>query len=419
MFNNAKDQVAEKVKEKVQKHILNVKDDQTCSATFKTEYRTVLTAYRQMVKDLLEKFPSKDAKEYRIFLELSSHEFDRLNQFASKTNYEHKDVLHEVHMISDLLKRLVYKVEEDRPIFSNLTWSIWLRSCDINLIIKYILIMIMIGAISFISIRSHLRRGRWLTTFVIVGFVVSVIQNWYTLYQEAQAKVDEVLMKKIPKHCQGHPLGVWDYVKSGFGRFFLVQTNECLEYHKALRATPHSQVTPVQAVSMTFAQLFVTPLGAIGESLSQFFAGTMRHVPMVLWPLIITIILFIVIVLILMYSRYEVHLPFMMGSLRPSPHAPVAMPPPPAAPPAIADVDKLENRIKQLELQLEEKNRALEYNATSPVRSSRSSSIEKQSQQRERSSSIRRVQIEKDDEHELQQRITTTNIGFRKDFLPD
>ncbi|CAF5182799.1 unnamed protein product [Rotaria magnacalcarata] len=61
----------------------------------------------------------------------------------------------------------------------------------------------------------------------------------------------------------------------------------------------------------------------------------------------------------------------------------------------------------------------MEYNATSPVRSSRSSSIEKQSQQRERSSSIRRVQIEKDDEHELQQRITTTNIGFRKDFLPD
>jgi hypothetical protein len=62
-----------------------------------------------------------------------------------------------------------------------------------------------------------------------------------------------------------------------------------------------------------FAQLFTTPPSAIGESLSQFFAGTMRHVPMLLWPIII----------VLMYSRYEVHLPFMMGSIRPSPHAAV------------------------------------------------------------------------------------------------
>lgn len=53
-------------------------------------------------------------------------------------------------------------------------------------------------------------------------------------------------MKKIPKHCQGHSMGIFDYIKSGFGRFFHLQTNECLEYYKALRATPHSQVTPVQ-----------------------------------------------------------------------------------------------------------------------------------------------------------------------------
>ena len=136
-------------------------------------------------------------------------------------------------------------------------------------------------------------------------------------------------------------MGFFDIIKSKLGRFVQIPTNECLEYHKALRATPHSQVTPVQvdfsstpktilillflkALSMTFAQLFVTPLGAIGESLSEFFAGTMRHVPILLWPIIIVLILFIVVVLILMYSRYEVHLPFMMGSLRPSPHAAIS-----------------------------------------------------------------------------------------------
>ncbi|CAF3517384.1 unnamed protein product, partial [Rotaria sp. Silwood2] len=143
MFNDVKDQVAKKVdyastkvKETVQQHVFNVKDDETCPSTFKTEYRTVLTAYRHVIKDWIEKFPSKNAKEYRLLLELSPNEFDRLKQFASASHYEQKDVLHEVHVITDLLKRIVNKIEEDKPLLSNLTWSVWLRSFDVNVIIK-------------------------------------------------------------------------------------------------------------------------------------------------------------------------------------------------------------------------------------------------------------------------------------------
>jgi hypothetical protein len=62
----------------------------------------------------------------------------------------------------------------------------------------------------------------------------------------------------------------------------------------------------------------VTPLGIIGESLSQFFAGTMRHVPGFMWPIIICVIIVLFIVGSLVYLRYEIHLPFMMGSIRPS-----------------------------------------------------------------------------------------------------
>jgi hypothetical protein len=43
-------------------------------------------------------------------------------------------------------------------------------------------VVIFAGVISLTSIRTHFRRGRWLSTFFIVAFVVSVIQNWYTLY---------------------------------------------------------------------------------------------------------------------------------------------------------------------------------------------------------------------------------------------
>ena len=114
---------------------------------------------------------------------------------------------------------------------------------------------------------------------------------------------------------------------------------------------------------MTFAQLFVTPLGAIGDSLSLFFAGTMRHVPILLWPVIIIIILIIFIIVTLMYSRYEVHLPFMLGSLRPSPHAAVRAPMDTSEPlehavKSSSEVKALEGRIKDLETQLEQKKNA-------------------------------------------------------------
>ena len=173
----------------------------------------------------------------------------------------------------------------------------------------------------------------------------------------------------------------------------------------------------------------------IGESLSQFFAGTMRHIPIVMWPVVILLILFIVVVLILMYSRYEIHLPFMMGSIRPAP-----LPPAPAAAQRVEQIDhqanatanqiqQLQNTVQRLQLELQERNLQLEHNPRSTARVSRSSSIGRADQERERSSSNRRVDQERNvsspvqrpnasalTENELRQRTTTADIGFRKDL---
>ncbi len=53
-------------------------------------------------------------------------------------------------------------------------------------------------------------------------------------------------MKKLPKHCQGQSMGIFDMIKTKLDRFLQVTVNECFEYHKALRATPYSQATIVQ-----------------------------------------------------------------------------------------------------------------------------------------------------------------------------
>ncbi|CAF0720769.1 unnamed protein product [Adineta ricciae] len=431
IFNNAKDQVVQKVdyastkvKEKVRQQVLNLKDGETCPPTHTTEYRTVLAAYRHVIKDWLEKFPSQNSKDYRLLIDLSSDDINRLNEFATSNQYEQKDVLHQVHMVSDILKHMVYEVQ-DTPLINSLSWSNWIRSFNINTIIKSTLVLLAIGVVSFISIRTHLRRGRWFTTFVFVAFIVSVMQNWYTLYQEAQAKVNEVLMKKLPKHCQGQSMGFFDMIAAKLGRFVELPSNECREYHIAMQSSPHLQVTPIQAISMTFAQLFTTPLGAIGESLSQFFAGTMRHVPFVLWPVIILLIIFIAIVVMLMYSRYEVHLPFMMGSLRPSPHpalpqtTPIAEPIEGSTKETANQVRQLQHQVESLKLELAKQNLSIEHQSPTSTRSSRPSSVENPLRERERSQSNQRSNREDSIESGLRQRSTPNNIGFKQEFLPD
>lgn len=158
----------------------------------------------------------------------------------------------------------------------------------------------------------------------------------------------------------------------------------------------------------------------IGESISEFFAGTMRHVPFVLWPVIILIILFIVVVVILMYSRYEIHLPFMMGAIRPAPLPPPA--PQPVEPiehqqnPAENQIQHLENTVRRLQLELQQRNLQLEHHTQPTARTSRSSSIGRSNQERERSSSSQRPNASAAAENVLRQRTTTADIGFRKDL---
>ena len=56
---------------------------------------------------------------------------------------------------------------------------------------------------------------------------------------------------------------------------------------------------------MTVTDICLTPLGALGENLSKFFAGTMLHVPGFMWPVIILIIAVVFIVIVLICSKDE------------------------------------------------------------------------------------------------------------------
>jgi hypothetical protein len=69
---------------------------------------------------------------------------------------------------------------------------------------------------------------------------------------------------------------------------------------------------------MTTAQYFTAPLEYVGENLSKLFSGAMRHLPIIASPFIFISVLLIGFLLIIIISRYELNLPFGLGSLRPT-----------------------------------------------------------------------------------------------------
>jgi hypothetical protein len=69
---------------------------------------------------------------------------------------------------------------------------------------------------------------------------------------------------------------------------------------------------------MTIAQFFITPFEYFGENISKLFSGAMRHLPILASPFVSVIVLIIVLLLIIVISGYEIHLPFGLGTFRPT-----------------------------------------------------------------------------------------------------
>jgi hypothetical protein len=61
---------------------------------------------------------------------------------------------------------------------------------------------------------------------------------------------------------------------------------------------------------MTIAQFFITPFEYFGENISKLFSGAMRHLPILASPFVSLIVLIIGLLLIIVISGYEIHLPF-------------------------------------------------------------------------------------------------------------
>ena len=69
-----------------------------------------------------------------------------------------------------------------------------------------------------------------------------------SILQETLAKIDSVLIKTLPEHCLSYSNGFFHTLKVAITRTVQISHDECFEYQKALRTSPHAHATLAKVI---------------------------------------------------------------------------------------------------------------------------------------------------------------------------
>ncbi|KAK5601292.1 hypothetical protein CRENBAI_001627 [Crenichthys baileyi] len=149
-----------------------------------------------------------------------------------------------------------------------------------------------------------------------VCFFVSIIWNWFYLYQTAFAKHqnDIVKMENFNQKCTGVEKIDWrENLKEWFRTTWTLQDDPCKKYYEVLMVNPLLLVPPTKAISVTITTFITEPLKHFGQGISEFLRELLKDLPVTLQiPVLITIVLSI---LVVMYG--SVHAAFQHGIMAP------------------------------------------------------------------------------------------------------
>lgn len=198
---------------------------------------------------------------------------------------------------------------------------------ELDTVLKIGLLVLLISTIICTQLWSAVSWFLQFRRMFAVCFVVSVIWNWFYLYQTAFAKHKNniVKMENFNEKCTGVKKIDWrDNLKEWFRTTWTLQDDPCQKYFEALMVNPILLVPPTKAISVTITTLITEPLKHFGQGISEFLRELLKDLPVTLQiPVLITIVLSI---LVFMYG--SVQAAFQHGIMAPF-RRPRRDPPPP------------------------------------------------------------------------------------------
>ncbi|XP_014908182.1 chloride channel CLIC-like protein 1 isoform X1 [Poecilia latipinna] len=187
---------------------------------------------------------------------------------------------------------------------------------ELDTVLKIMILVLIISTIICTQLWSAVS---WLVQFrrmFAVSFFVSIIWNWFYLYQTAFAKHqnDIVQMENFNEKCTGVKKINWrDNLKEWFRTTWTLQDDPCKKYYEVLMVNPLLLVPPTKAISVTITTFITEPLKHFGQGISEFLRELLKDLPVTLQiPVLITIVLSI---LVVMYG--SVHAAFQHGIMAP------------------------------------------------------------------------------------------------------
>ncbi|KAK1163998.1 chloride channel CLIC-like protein 1 [Acipenser oxyrinchus oxyrinchus] len=141
-------------------------------------------------------------------------------------------------------------------------------------------------------------RISWMAQFrrmFFICFMVSIVWNWLYLYKTAFAEHHSKIVKRedFNDKCSGLKKIDWmDNVKEWCRSTWTLQDDPCKKYYELVFVHPILLVSPIKAISVTFASLITEPFKQVGQGISDFLRALLKDLPITLQiPVLITIVL--------------------------------------------------------------------------------------------------------------------------------
>ncbi|XP_035997055.1 chloride channel CLIC-like protein 1 isoform X2 [Fundulus heteroclitus] len=170
---------------------------------------------------------------------------------------------------------------------------------ELDTVLKVALLVLLISTIICTQLWSAVSWFMQFKRMFAVCFVISIIWNWFYLYQTAFAKHqnDIVKMENFNAKCTGvKKIDYWDNLKELFRTTMTLQDDPCKKYYEVLMVNPLLLVPPTKAISVTITTFITEPLKHLGQGISEFLRELLKDLPVTLQiPVLFTIVLSVVV----------------------------------------------------------------------------------------------------------------------------
>lgn len=276
-------------------------ESQPASCSKQSNYEA--TALKQFIGKFLNQFQplmvpgsNEEKIEYNMKMKLSALDLNKLSLYMDK--------LGDIYEVEEILTSILGDVSSDEMLLSNLPMSFYEKYFGYILLVSPIIfVIVLVLSLKFMYL-SYWKLTKWI---VFQSVLISILWNWYFLYQENVTKYMTAIQNGPPKECnKSHAPGFFESFKSSITNIFYFPENECEQYYLITSISPALRVPPTEAISYCIVNTVLKPMASIGEHVGFFFQKLSHTIPFHLQILAVISLLVILFFVILICNGYSI-----------------------------------------------------------------------------------------------------------------